>query len=78
MPCGRERSRRGRLGRLHPILERALLERDFAEAGLRLEDVFLTGGLEILCDGLLERYFVLANVAIAGESDPESAAPGMT
>ena len=63
MTCRRERSRHGRVGRRHPTLEHALLERDLAEAGLRLEDVFLTRGFEILRDGLLERWFILGNKA---------------
>jgi hypothetical protein len=39
--------RDGRLDRLHPIVELAALERDLADRGLCLEDVFLGCGLEI-------------------------------
>src|SRR5215475_7765455 len=55
MPCGRECPRHGRLGRRHPILELALLDRDLAEACERLEDPLLAGGLEVLRDRSLER-----------------------
>src|SRR5262249_50225424 len=59
MPGGRERPRHGSLSRSHPILELALLERDLAEAGEHLEDLLLTGGLEILRDRPLERCLIL-------------------
>src|SRR5215813_6734664 len=59
MPGGGERPRHRRLGRRHPILELALLERDLAEACERLEDLLLTGGLEILLDRPLERRLIL-------------------
>src|SRR5262249_1114168 len=61
MPGGGERPRHGRLGRRHPILELALLERDLAEACERLEDLLLTGGLEILPHPPLGRCLILAD-----------------
>src|SRR5262249_39307959 len=59
MPGGPERPRHGRLGRRHPLLELALLERDLAEACERLEDLLLAGRLEVLRDRPLERRLVL-------------------
>ena len=59
MPCGREYPRHGGLGRPHPILELALLDRDLAEACERLEDPLVAGGLEVLRDRSLERRLVL-------------------
>jgi hypothetical protein len=59
VPGGRQRPRHGCLDRLHPVLELALLECDLAEAGERLEDLLLTGGLEILRNSPPELCFVL-------------------
>ena len=61
MRGGRQRPRHGRLDRLHPRLKLAFLESDLAEAGERLEDLLLAGGLEILRNRPLELCFVLGD-----------------
>ena len=48
MTGGSQSPRNRRFDRLHPFLELALLEGNLADARQRLEDLLLTGGLEIL------------------------------
>src|SRR5262249_15478577 len=61
VPGGRQRPRHGRLDRLPPVLELALLVCHLAEAGERLENLLLTGSLEIPRNCALERCLVLGD-----------------
>jgi len=55
---GGQRARDRRFLRSHPALELALLILGLKEAGLGLEDVFLTGGLEVVRHRFLQGRFV--------------------
>jgi hypothetical protein len=61
LTCGGECFWHRSFGRLHPFFELTLLEQRLAVARLGLEDLLLTGGLEIASDRLLKRRLVLHN-----------------
>nr|WP_275936602.1 hypothetical protein [Labilithrix luteola] len=63
VPRLRKETRHWRRGRLHPLLELALLVLDLADGPEGLENVLLSGGLEVRGDRLLQACLVLGKHA---------------